>query len=241
MRILIVRHGDPDYVKDSLTEKGWREAALLADRMAKESVDAFYVSPLGRAKATASLTLEKMGRTAEECAWLREFSPEIKRPDVTEGRDCCWDWYPKDWTKEAIFYDPEHWFDHPVMAEANVKETYEWVIKGFDDLLARHGYVRDGKIYRVENSHKGTIALYCHFGLECVLLSRLMNVSPMVLWHNTCAAPTSVTTIYSEEREEGIAGFRMQSFGDVSHLYAGDEEIAFAARFCEIFDEDARH
>ena len=26
MKILIIRHGDPDYAADSLTEKGWREA-----------------------------------------------------------------------------------------------------------------------------------------------------------------------------------------------------------------------
>ena len=32
MRILIVRHGDPDYEKDSLTPKGFREAELLAER-----------------------------------------------------------------------------------------------------------------------------------------------------------------------------------------------------------------
>ena len=60
MRLLIIRHGDPDYVKDSLTEKGWKEAALLAERIAKLPVKEFYVSPLGRAKDTASLTLQKM-------------------------------------------------------------------------------------------------------------------------------------------------------------------------------------
>ena len=32
MRILMIRHGDPDYVHDSLTEKGKVEAALLAER-----------------------------------------------------------------------------------------------------------------------------------------------------------------------------------------------------------------
>jgi len=241
MRILIVRHGDPDYEKDSLTEKGWKEAALLADRIAKEKIDAFYVSPLGRAKATASLTLEKMGRTAKECAWLREFSPAVMRPDLNGRREVAWDWLPKDWANEPIFYDPEHWFDHPVMEEAGVKEVYEWVIKEFDALLAKHGYVRDGENYRAERANTDTIALYCHFGLECVLLAHLMHVSPMVLWHHTCAAPTSVSTIYTEERTKGIAAFRMQSFGDVSHLYAGNEEIAFAARFCETYDGDQRH
>ena len=68
-----------------------------------------------------------------------------------------------------------------------------------------------------------------------------MNVSPMILWHNTCAAPTSVTTVYTEERRQGKASFRVSSFGDISHLYAGDEEPAFAARFCETFDGDERH
>ena len=31
MRILLIRHGDPDYDNDTLTEKGRREAALLAE------------------------------------------------------------------------------------------------------------------------------------------------------------------------------------------------------------------
>lgn len=30
MRLIIIRHGDPDYERDSLTQKGWREAEPLA-------------------------------------------------------------------------------------------------------------------------------------------------------------------------------------------------------------------
>ena len=37
MRILIVRHADPNYEEDTLTEKGWREAKLLAERLKKEN------------------------------------------------------------------------------------------------------------------------------------------------------------------------------------------------------------
>lgn len=33
MRLIIVRHGDPNYEIDSLTEKGWREAEFLSIRM----------------------------------------------------------------------------------------------------------------------------------------------------------------------------------------------------------------
>ena len=42
MRILIIRHGDPDYEIDGLTEKGKREAALLAKRLEKEDITAVY-------------------------------------------------------------------------------------------------------------------------------------------------------------------------------------------------------
>ncbi|MNC67264.1 hypothetical protein D3C81_2161210 [compost metagenome] len=74
------------------------------------------------------------------------------------------------------------------------------------------------------------------------MLGHLLGISPMVLWHGFCAAPTSVTTLITEERRKGIAYFRMGSFGDISHLYAGGEEPAFAARFCETYDNmDERH
>ena len=33
MRILVIRHGDPDYAHDSLTEKGFREVNLLAEKL----------------------------------------------------------------------------------------------------------------------------------------------------------------------------------------------------------------
>ena len=60
-----MRHGDPDYSIDSLTEKGWREAELLSQRLIKLDVKEFYCSPLGRAKDTASKILEKLDRKAK--------------------------------------------------------------------------------------------------------------------------------------------------------------------------------
>ena len=65
MKIIFIRHGEPNYEIDSLTEKGWREAELLSKRTAKWNVTDFYCSPLGRAKDTASFTLKNAGREAE--------------------------------------------------------------------------------------------------------------------------------------------------------------------------------
>lgn len=240
MRLLIIRHADPDYSIDSLTEQGRVEAKLLSERLVKEDIKAFYVSPLGRAKDTANYTLEKLQKTAAVCDWLREFPPLINKPN--EKKEIVWDWLPQDWTKIPEFYDRDKWTEHEELKKGNVLTAYKYVCDGLDKLLKDHGYVREGNYYRVEKPNNDTIALFCHFGLECVLLSHLIGVSPMPLWHGTCAAPSSVTTVYTEERREGIASFRVCGFGDISHLYVAGEKPSFSGRFCELYTNiDERH
>ena len=116
------------------------------------------------------------------------------------------------------------------------------VTEKFDDLIAGHGYVRKNRLYLAKRPNTDTIIFFCHFGIECVMLSRLFNISPMVLWHSVCAAPVSITEVVTEERRKGYASFRMLKFGDVSHLISAGEEVSFQARFCETFDNmDERH
>ena len=238
MKILIIRHADPDYALDSLTEQGRVEAELLSRQLIKRNIKAFYVSPLGRARETARYTLEKIGASAYFCDWLREFSPRIDKPNAPQS--ICWDWLPADWTTDERFYNKDEWYKNESMT--GVYEEYLRVADGLDRVLAEHGYRRDGNLYRAESANEDTIAFFCHFGLECVLLSHLLGISPMPLWHGFCAAPSSVTTLVSEERKKGIAYFRTGTFGDVSHLYMGGEEPSFSARFCETFDNrEQRH
>ena len=241
MKLIIIRHGDPDYSIDSLTEKGWREAELLSRRIIAMEVKEFYVSPLGRAKDTASITLNKMNRKAEELPWLREFHAPITDENTGEQR-ITWDWLPGDWTNVSEFYDKDLWHTVPVMSSGHAIEEAGRVYAGLDKILSGHGYQRDGQIYRAVRPNEDTIVLFCHFGVECVMLGHLLGISPMVLWHGLFAAPTSVTTLVTEERRKGIACFRMSAFGDISHLNAAGEEASFMGRFCEIYDNmDQRH
>lgn len=241
MKLIIIRHADPDYSIDSLTEKGWKEAEYLSDRISKMDVKDFYVSPLGRAKDTASLTLRKMNREAEVLPWLREFHAPIVDEETGKER-ITWDWLPSKWTVVDEFYDKDRWHSVPVIQAGNVLEEARFVYSGLDKLLKDHGYEREGNTYCAVKPNNDTIVLFCHFGVECVMLGHLLGISPMVLWHGFCAAPSSVTTLITEERRKGIASFRMSSFGDISHLYAAGEEPAFAARFCEAYDNvDERH
>ena len=68
MKLIFIRHGDPDYKNDSLTEQGMREARLLAPRIPKLGSKEYYVSPLGRAQLTAKLAMEGMQETQSLCS-----------------------------------------------------------------------------------------------------------------------------------------------------------------------------
>ena len=238
MKLLIVRHGDPDYEIDSLTKKGEREAKLLAKRLSKLELAKLYCSPLGRARKTASYTLKKMRRTAETLDWLEEFRGFIQ---VNGNEEICWDRLPSQWTEDPIYYSKE-WYKGPLFEDSVVKKQYDRVCEGIDALLESWGYRHIGNHLEAYKPNDDTNVLFCHFGVESVMLSHLLGVSPMILWHNTCALTSSVTTLVTEEREEGIAILRMLGFSDISHLYAGNESPSFQARFCELFsNEHERH
>ncbi len=257
MRILFIRHGDPDYVNDTLTEKGHREAALLAEMAEELELGDCYQSSLGRAQATAAYSLKKLGKRAEVLDWLREFpakvdlnqSEELKRAyndTRMEGERysmrIAWDMLPSYLTGHSEYLDRKLWRESEAARCSDLTWTYDKAVTGLDRLLECYGYVREGLHYRVVTENTQTITFFCHFGITCVLLSHLWNVSPFALWHTLALAPTSVTEVVSEEREQGIACFRGLRLGDISHLYAGRERPSFSARFCETFgNREQRH
>lgn len=252
MRLIFIRHAEPDYEKDSLTKKGWHEAALLAERTAGWKVDEFYCSPLGRARDTASLTLQACGREAVTCDWLREFHAPVLDPE-TGKRRIPWDLLPGYWTKIPEMHSCETFADTQLMRSGNVKEEYERVCAGLDGILAAHGYVRDGKLYRTGGyggrpaaeacefggENEETLVFFCHMGVTLVLLSHLLNISPVNLLHGICLLPSSVTIVSAEERREGEAYFRCQTMGDTAHLYTAGEQPSHMAYFAEVMEEHA--
>ena len=237
MELIFVRHAEPDYAKDSLTDKGRKEALLLSDMLIKENADFFYSSPLGRAKETGMYTMKRLRKDFTVLPWLTEFEGKVKDGVKTTR---CWDRLPSQWTKDEAHYG-ENWHSTSLMGRINVREENEKVCKGIDELLEKHGYRHEGKIFKVTNSNHDKIVFFCHFAVECVILAHLFGTSPMVFWHNFVALPSSVTRVVTEEREKGIASFRTICFGDVSHLYYGHEKPSFAARYCECFEDNTKH
>ena len=234
MKLLIVRHAEPDYAIDSLTEKGRREAELLSERLCRLDVKAFYASPLGRAQDTAAYTLRRMNRTARTLPWLHEFRGHCY--DEMAGRDrICWDYRPRQWQPHALLYDPDRWLDDPLLQGGNVREIWQETVDGLDAILAEHGFHRDGPVYRCENNQPDTLVFFCHFGVGAAMVAHLCNIPPMLLWQGFCMQPSSVTTLVTEERVKGEAVFRCMSLGDLSHLYAAGERHSTAGLYPECY------
>lgn len=258
MKIIFVRHGDPDYEHDTLTEKGIREAKLLSDRTVNWPVTQFYCSPLGRAQKTASYTLERVGREAITHDWMKEFFYPIEDP-VTGRVGVPWDFMPEYWTNIPQMYDREGWKETEIYrSNPELLPAYTQVCEGIDDILASYGYKRTGNHYLNEN-HSGqashtasgdaaphtaegpadktdsTIVIFCHLGVTCVMMSHLLGISPALLFHSLYLAPTSVTILGTEERRGNIAQFRAQVIGDAGHLTKGGEPISAAGYFTDVF------
>lgn len=228
MKIVIIRHGDPDYSIDSLTEKGWREANLLSERLVKIPFDDFYSSPLGRAKDTAKPTMEKLGKSFEVLNWLREFDGTIVSPFTGETR-ISWDLPPSMWCNEKKYYSELTCFDTELMKTGNAAQIYKETTDGIDELLLRYGWKRDGKAY-IGGEDK-TIGIFCHFGMGITVLAHILGISPVIAQNNFFLSPTSVTTLVSETDAKGISHFRAIGVGDISHLYSGDEPMSEAGLY----------
>lgn len=114
-------------------------------------------------------------------------------------------------------------------------EQAQVVADGIDSILAAHGYVRDGLLYRMPQPDDSLLLFFAHLGVIDVILGHLLNISTPALWQGMFLAPSSITVLATEEREPGIAYFRAQSYGDTAHLLMGGEPVSHMGYFTEPF------
>ena len=230
MRILIIRHADPDYEADSLTSKGWREAELLTERLMRERVSRVYVSPLGRARATCSLYCERAGIEPKVMDWLTEFNVTVDLPGG--GKSLTWNLQPAYWTAKSALYT-HGWEQESPYRESGAPARFHEMSRGLDGLMLSEGYERTGGYFTrlAECPEKDeTIALVCHQGAGQVVLSLLTGIPLPVFLHTFFLPTSSVSTAFMEcwNQQERAYIPRVISLGDLSHLYAGGEPVSFA-------------
>ena len=228
MRILVIRHGDPDYAHDTLTEKGKREALLLSQRLEKENIDKIYCSPLGRAQDTAKPTANRIAKEIHTLPWLSEIDLFY---DIENKTVSPWDIFPHVWTQNPLVENKALWHTHEIYKENPIGEAIESIEAHLDALLLKHGFSHEGRLFRTLPGYaqsSETIAIFCHMGLGNVLLAHLGGIATPLWWHTMFLPPSSVTTVYMESHcpETGLCLAHFAGIGDISHLYKRDEPVS---------------
>lgn len=219
MRLYLIRHADPDYENNTITPAGHLEARALAQRLAREGITRIYCSPLQRAIETAGYTARAMGIEAVNEAWTCEVS-DCYFEGAPEGRVAIWD------TPGELIRAERPWPTHaewdriePAYTEI-VGKTFDELQQCSDAFIARHGYEREEGRYRIRESNRERIAIFCHNGTALWWLSHLLEIPLPLVWAGFWHAPAAVTTVLFEERSADWAVPRALSVADTSHLYA---------------------
>jgi len=180
MDIVFVRHGQPQWAVDgltqtdpNLTEKGELQARFAADRIASERKPAteLIVSPARRAQQTAAPVVETTGLVPVTV----ENLVEVKMPNwegVTEEAVV-------EIFKNSKDRTPDEWWDGLPGGES-FRAFHNRVTGALDLLLAQRGVIRDKddpRMWHVEED-PGRIVIVAHGGTNSVCLTHLLGIPP---------------------------------------------------------------
>ena len=178
MRIIFVRHGEPDYKNDCLTPKGHIQAEVVAKRLANEEIEEIYSSPLGRAR----MTMQKFaGQHPSLPVRILDFMHEINWGSIS-GKELELEGHPWNCVNEMVskglnICDSE-WKQGPYFHDNIATLEVENIAKEIDSWLRSLGYSREGLYYRNtrKDNSQHTVVLFSHGGSSCAAMSHMLNI-----------------------------------------------------------------
>jgi len=203
MKIILVRHGHPDYENDCLTPLGHEQAEKAAMRLKDEGIEKIYSSPFGRAYETAIHTAKVLSQDVTKL----DFMHEIKWGS-SDGKEIYREGHPWDTSLYAISLGhslmDEEWTKTSPFSNNIVFSEVERVAAESDKWFETLGYRREGANYRVIGDDTDrTIALFSHGGSSSALLSHMLNLPFFYLCRAICPDFTAITVL-SLSDEKGI-------------------------------------
>ena len=223
MLLYLIRHGEPDYKEDALTETGWKQAHLVAGRLVESGVDEIHSSPMGRARETARPTAERLGLPVQVEPWAYELGSEgaTTFPDGVSKRISS---LPPAYFQQEAFR--KYGFDEdlariPALDNGELPARCRMLIEGFDAMLAGLGYRRNAAgTYDVVAPHDRHVVFFCHVAMQRVLLGRALNLPFHFTASGFVAHFTGITILeFGPGGAEKTVSPALISYGDVGHLY----------------------
>ena len=230
MLLSYIRHGDPIYTPDSLTEQGEKQAEALSKRLADVDFDRIYVSTSNRAYLTAKPTLEKCGKEPIMTDWLNE-----KVAGSYFWLDKMWiyqnDEYIKILNSESMLDLGRRWSEHECFDGTKVREGEKFFAEKIAELFRDLGYEHDAKngcFHRTENissdsedsgvSDERRIGIFAHGGAGTIFLSTVLGIPYPLFCTHFDLSHSSMSIVYFDEKKETVYPKLLQ-FSNDSHLY----------------------
>lgn len=235
MLLYYVRHGEPIYQPDSLTEKGKQQAAALAQRLQNSQIDEIYASSSNRAVQTAQPLAEQLKKEIrildfcnENYAW-KEFT-------VEENGRKKWVYQSEEMLrllcKEEIRQLGFEWYRHPAFADGLFEQGMERIGKNTDEFLEGLGYRhdRENHCYRAVASNEKRIALFAHEGFSHAFLPYVLDI-PYPLFAKFEYEHTGVSVIWFDTKSDGTAYARLLQYSSDAHLVANGPDRLYNGWF----------
>ncbi len=182
MLLFYIRHGDPIYHPDDLTELGKRQAEAVARRLSLYGLDRIYSSTSTRARLTAEPTAQILKKDVTELDWCKEA---YAYQELSVQRDGCKPkWIFADEELRSILVSNEvaalghQWWKHPALSDPRYRSGYERIRDNTHAFLAELGYVFDAQsgTYMATRENNQRIALFAHQGFGTAFMSALLNI-----------------------------------------------------------------
>lgn len=222
MLFIYIRHGEPIYDPDGLTELGKKQAEALAKYFEVHGADHLFSSTSNRAIQTAIPTAKVLNK---EIAYLDFANERHVWNNLTvptpEGKV----WLFQSQKMIDLFYTPEiinlgmKWYEHPEFLNLSFKDEMNRIQNESNRFFASLGYqyLENGK-YKVVKENNDRVVLFAHQGFGFAFLSLLLNIPYPVFCTRFELGHAEITTI-EFKNEEGYSYPKVISLSSNSHLH----------------------
>ena len=224
MILYYVRHGDPIYNPNQLTDLGLRQAEAVGRRLAVHGIDKVYSSPSNRAYQTAQPLCQITKQTATVLDWADE---DLAYADLTlfddDGRK---EWVFRHKIGKTQLIKPDvlalgrQWYTHPDFAGTNFGPGIQRIQQETNALLESLGYRHDleKNCYYALRDNQDRVAFFAHEGVGMAVLSCMLDIPYPLFASHFAMTHTGVTVIHFQE-QDGIVLPKVLTYSNDSHLY----------------------
>lgn len=221
MLLYLIRHGDPNYQLDCLTERGKRQAEALAPRLKAAGINVIYSSPMGRAIETALPTAKQLNLPYQIEDWTHEVLSE-RLTTYPYGKRISVSRLQNTLLREngEVNYGFDETFKTRALRESEMEKAFSYIRENGRIFLEKLGYREENGIYRILRKNEDRVALFTHGVFTRTWLSELLHVPLHLMWSSFSFTHTGVTIIEFKNNENGITAPKALCLSDMSHLYA---------------------